>query len=158
MLELAYATGLRVSELVSLKIKDLNLDDGFLRCLGKGGKERIVPFGDVASRAIRNYANEYRPLLIKEPNDFLFINQLGEPFTRQAFYKTLKAYALNAGLGSVSPHILRHSCATHLLEKGCDLRTLQLILGHSSIRTTQIYTHVSQKQIRRVYDEFNPRG
>jgi len=159
MLELLYATGLRVSELVSLKMKDLNLEDGFLICLGKGGKERIVPIGGLASRAVREYLDQYRPLLLKEPSDFLFINQLGEPFSRQAFWKMLRAYALDAGLGSkISPHVLRHSCATHLLEKGCDLRSLQMILGHSSINTTQIYTHVSRQQIRRVYDKFHPRG
>ncbi len=159
MLELLYATGLRVSELVILKIKDLNLEDGFLLCLGKGGKERIVPIGDSATRAIRRYLDEARPLLLKQSNNFLFLTRRGSAFTRQGFWKLLKSYAKKAGLGvNVSPHVLRHTFATHLLERGADLRSVQLMLGHSQITTTQIYTHVSRQQLRQVYDKFHPRA
>jgi integrase/recombinase XerD len=159
MLELLYATGLRVSELVRLKIKDLNLEDGFLLCLGKGGKERIVPVGESAKSAIRSYLGQARPLLLKEPNNFLFLTRRGSAFTRQGFWKLLKSYAKKADLGrKISPHILRHTFATHLLERGADLRSVQLMLGHSQITTTQIYTHVSRQQLRRVYDKFHPRA
>jgi len=159
MLELLYATGLRVSELVSLKIKDLNLEDGFLICLGKGGKERIVPIGDSAARAIRRYIDEARPLLLKQPDNFLFLTRRGSAFTRQGFWKLLKSYAKKADLDlKISPHILRHTFATHLLERGADLRSVQLMLGHSQITTTQVYTHVSRQQLRRVYDKFHPRA
>jgi integrase/recombinase XerD len=159
MLELLYATGLRVSELVSLKIKDLNLEDGFLLCLGKGGKERIVPIGDTAASAIRRYIDEARPMLLKQPNNFLFLTRRGSAFTRQGFWKLLKSYAKKADLDlKISPHILRHTFATHLLERGADLRSVQLMLGHSQITTTQVYTHVSRQQLRRVYDKFHPRA
>lgn len=159
MLELLYATGLRVSELVTLKIRDLNLEDGFLLCLGKGGKERIVPIGNSAAGAIRSYLDEARPLLLKQPNSFLFLTRRGSPFTRQGFWKLLKFYAKKADLDvSISPHILRHTFATHLLERGADLRSVQLMLGHSQITTTQVYTHVSRQQLRRVYDKFHPRA
>ena len=159
MLELLYATGLRVSELVTLKIKDLNLEDGFLLCMGKGGKERIVPIGDSATRTIRRYLDEARPLLLKQPNNFLFLTRRGSAFTRQGFWKLLKSYAKKADLDvKISPHVLRHTFATHLLERGADLRSVQLMLGHSQITTTQIYTHVSRQQLRRVYDKFHPRA
>jgi len=159
MLELLYATGLRVSELVTLKIKDLNLEDGFLLCMGKGGKERIVPIGDSAAGAIRRYLDEARPLLLKQPNNFLFLTRRGSQFTRQGFWKLLKSYAKKADLDvKISPHILRHTFATHLLERGADLRSVQLMLGHSQITTTQVYTHVSRQQLRRVYDKFHPRA
>lgn len=159
MLELLYATGLRVSELITLKIKDLNLEDGFLLCLGKGGKERIVPIGNSAAGAIRSYLDEARPLLLKKPNTFLFLTRRGSPFTRQGFWKLLKFYAKKADLDvNISPHILRHTFATHLLERGADLRSVQLMLGHSQITTTQVYTHVSRQQLRRVYDKFHPRA
>ena len=159
MLELLYATGLRVSELVTLKIKDLNLEDGFLLCMGKGGKERIVPIGDSATRTIRRYLDEARPLFLKQPNNFLFLTRRGSAFTRQGFWKLVKSYAKKADLDlKISPHVLRHTFATHLLERGADLRSVQLMLGHSQITTTQIYTHVSRQQLRRVYDKFHPRA
>lgn len=160
ILELLYATGLRVSELISLKIKDLSLDDGFLHCLGKGGKERIVPIGDMASTVVRKYLNEARPRFLKEPNEFLFLTQLGGAFTRMGVWKLLKVHAKEAGLdpSKVSPHVIRHSFATHLLEGEADLRSVQLMLGHSNIATTQIYTHVSQQRIRQLYDKYHPRA
>lgn len=159
MLELLYATGLRASELVLLRAKDLNLKDGFLLCKGKGGKERIVPIGNSAVEVLKRYLEKSRPLLLKEPTDYLFLTYRGGAFTRQGFWKLLKHYALMAGLGSkISPHILRHSFATHLLEGGADLRSVQLMLGHLQITTTQIYTHVSRDRLRRVYDKYHPRA
>lgn len=159
MLELLYATGLRVSELVLLKIKDLNQEDGFLICRGKGGKERIVPFGNAAVNALQEYLENARPRLLKGPNDYLFLTYRGDAFTRQGFWKLLKSYAQKAGIASkISPHILRHSFATHLLERGADLRSVQLMLGHSQITSTQIYTHVSRERLRRVYDKYHPRA
>lgn len=159
MLELLYATGLRVSELVSLRMSDLNLEGGFLICRGKGGKERIVPFGGSAAGAILNYLSESRPKFLLRESGFLFLTYRGQPFTRQGFWKVLKKYAIEAKLeNKISPHVLRHSFATHLLERGADLRSVQLMLGHSQITTTQIYTHVSRKQIRRLYEKYHPRA
>jgi integrase/recombinase XerD len=159
MLELLYATGLRVSELVSLRLMDINLEDGFLICRGKGGKERIVPFGQSARAAVDRYTQEARLKLLKKDSTIVFLTSRGEAFTRQGFWKMLKGYALSAGLDSkISPHVLRHSFATHLLERGADLRSVQLMLGHSQITTTQIYTHVTRKQIRRIYEKFHPRA
>jgi integrase/recombinase XerD len=161
MLELLYASGLRVSELILLKGPDLNLDDGFLICTGKGGKERIVPLGRSAIEAIEHYLRQARARFIKAgcESHYVFLTGRGGPFTRQGFWKRLKMYAMQAGLDSkVSPHILRHSFATHMLERGADLRSVQLMLGHSQITTTQIYTHVSRSRLRRVYDRFHPRA
>ncbi len=159
MLELLYATGLRVSELVALKIKDVNLESGFLICLGKGGKERIVPLGNSASQAVRKYLSDARFKLWKKESDSLFLTSRGKAFTRQGFWKMLKQYGQQAGLDQkVSPHILRHTFATHLLERGADLRSVQLMLGHSQITTTQIYTHVTRRHLRQVYDRFHPRA
>ena len=159
MLELLYATGLRVSELVALKIKDINLESGFLICLGKGGKERIVPLGNSASQAVRKYLSDAHFKLWKKESDSLFLTSRGKAFTRQGFWKMLKQYGQQAGLDQkVSPHILRHTFATHLLERGADLRSVQLMLGHSQITTTQIYTHVTRRHLRQVYDRFHPRA
>ncbi len=159
MLEMLYATGLRVSELISLRHQDLNLEDGFLICKGKGGKERIVPLGRSAIEAVLQYLDQARPAFSKGETEFLFLTRRGKPFTRQGFWKLLKQYALEAGLErKISPHIFRHSFATHMLERGADLRSVQLMLGHSQITTTQIYTHVSRKRLRRVYDKFHPRA
>jgi integrase/recombinase XerD len=159
MLELLYATGLRVSELIGLKRQDLNLEEGFLICRGKGGKERIVPLGRSAAVAVEDYLGRARRSFVKKDTDFLFLTNRGKPLTRQGFWKRLKAYAVQAGLDlKISPHILRHSFATHLLERGADLRSVQMMLGHSQITTTQIYTHVSRRRLRRVYDRFHPRA
>jgi integrase/recombinase XerD len=159
MLEILYATGLRVSELIFLRMSNINLADGFLLCRGKGGKERIVPVGDAAATSVNTYLSKARPSLLKTPADWVFLTNRGKPFSRQGFWKMMKAYASSAGIeGNISPHILRHSFATHLLERGADLRSVQLMLGHSQITTTQIYTHVTRKQLRRVYDKFHPRA
>ncbi len=159
MLELLYATGLRVSELVSLKTNDVNLESGFLICKGKGGKERLVPLGNSSSLAEKKYLEEARQKLWKRETSTLFLTSRGGAFTRQGFWKMLKEYGAKAGLAQkISPHILRHSFATHLLERGADLRSVQLMLGHSQITTTQIYTHVTRKHLRKVYDKFHPRA
>jgi len=159
MLELLYATGLRASELVLLRTKDINLEDGFLICRGKGGKERIVPFGYSAVNALQKYLENARSRLMRRPCDFLFLTYRGDAFTRQGFWKLLKSYAQKANIASkISPHVLRHTFATHLLERGADLRSVQLMLGHSQITSTQIYTHVSRERLRRVYNKYHPRA
>jgi integrase/recombinase XerD len=159
MLEFLYATGLRVSELTDLKLKDLNLEQGFVFCRGKGGKERIVPLGHSAQLVLRQYLQEDRLKLDKKEDDSLFLTNRGGAFTRQGFWKMLKKYGKQAGLEKkISPHVLRHSFATHLLERGADLRSVQLMLGHSQITTTQIYTHVSRKQLQKIYEKYHPRA
>ncbi|MEN6561590.1 MAG: site-specific tyrosine recombinase XerD [Acidobacteriota bacterium] len=159
MLEVLYGSGLRVSELAGLKRAEVNLEDGFLVCRGKGGKERIVPLGRSACEAVKRYLAGLRPLDDPDKREELFLSRRGRPFTRQGIWKMLRAHAGRAGLASkISPHVLRHSFATHMLERGADLRSVQLMLGHSQITTTQIYTHVSRERLRRVYDNFHPRA
>jgi integrase/recombinase XerD len=159
MLEVLYATGLRVSELIQLRPGDINLDDGYVICRGKGGKERIIPLGKAAVALTRRYLEEARPQLQKKPVEVVFLTRRGEPFTRQGVWKMIRTYARMAGLDArISPHVLRHSFATHLLERGADLRSVQLMLGHSQITTTQIYTHVSRERLRQVYEKFHPRA
>jgi integrase/recombinase XerD len=159
MLEVMYASGLRVSELIGLKPADVRQKDEFVLCRGKGSKERIVPLGKSAVAAVALYLEKARPQLAVKNSDALFLSRRGGPFTRQGFWKMLKGRAKAAGLGAkVHPHVLRHSFATHLLEHGADLRSVQMMLGHSNITTTQIYTHVSRDRLRRVYDKFHPRA
>lgn len=159
MLELLYATGMRVSEMLDLDIGDIELDGGFVRCRGKGEKERIVPLGDIAKEALLEYLNYSRPKLNKKRNDAYFLNNRGDRLSRQGFWKIMKAYTKEVGITKeISPHTLRHSFATHLLKNGADLRTVQELLGHADIATTQIYTHLSQGRIRQVYRKTHPRG
>lgn len=160
MIELIYATGLRVSEIVNLKIGNLDLNAGYLRVMGKGSKERIVPFGEYARKRVLEYIEKARPKLLgNRISEFLFVTRLGKRFTRQGFWLTVKKYAKATGLKvNVTPHVFRHSFATHLLERGVDLRTLQTMLGHSDISTTQIYTHLSSEQLRKVYKRSHPRA
>jgi len=159
MLELLYATGLRVSELIRVRIDEVVMDAGFLRTIGKGSKERIVPFGDTAKNAIVDYLEHGRPHFNKFPDPHLFLSRRGRPMSRQAFWMKIVRYAREAGIKShISPHVLRHSFATHLLENGADLRSVQMMLGHADISTTQIYTHVSRARLQRVYEQFHPRA
>ncbi len=159
MLEVLYATGLRVSELVSLNLGDVHLEMEYVRCHGKGGKERVVPLGSMAVRALLDYLRDGRPLLARgRQTPALFLNCRGGRMTRQGFWKVLRRYARAAGIkGTVRPHVLRHSFATHLLERGADLRAVQEMLGHASIATTQIYTHLAKEQLRQIYDKAHPR-
>lgn len=160
MLELLYATGLRASELVGLKVSDVNLQSGFLLARGKGSKERLVPIGGEALRAVQEYLTDSRPLILKEKkSEALFLSPRCSFLSRQAFWMSIKKYALQKGIcRKVSPHTLRHSFATHLLEGGADLRAVQVMLGHADISTTQIYTHVSRKHLKEMHAKFHPRG
>ena len=160
MLELIYAAGLRVTELIQLKIAAVNLEAGFVRVLGKGDKERVVPIGRKAMVAIRNYLAQGRPFQLKNGSSpYLFIGRAARPITRQGFWKLLRAYAIKAGIKQrVTPHSLRHSFASHLLEGGADLRAVQIMLGHVDIATTQIYTHVARKRLIELHRKFHPRG
>ncbi|MBP9143414.1 MAG: site-specific tyrosine recombinase XerD [Thermoanaerobaculia bacterium] len=159
MLELLYATGLRVSELVGLRLPQIDLKGGYLLAFGKGSKERVVPVGEEAERFLARYLTELRPKLARGRHDAVFVNLRGAPMTRQGFWKILKAWGLRAGIDRpISPHVLRHSFATHLLEHGADLRAVQAMLGHSDIATTEIYTHIHQERLRGAYDRFHPRA
>jgi integrase/recombinase XerD len=160
ILELMYASGLRISEVVELKLDDVYPEEGFLRVLGKGGKERIVPFGAKARDCLQDYLGRSRPALLKGTNPpQVFLNYAGAVFTRQGLWKLIGAYGRKIGLaGRLTPHVLRHSFATHLVEKGADLRSVQMLLGHSSIATTEIYTHLAKGQVKKVYDQFHPRS
>ena len=161
LIEVLYATGLRVSELIHLRASDLNLEAGYLSCTGKGNKQRIVPVGDEATKWLMKYIRESRPALLgKQSSPWLFVNaKRGNSLSRVGFWKILKGYGRKAGLArGLSPHVLRHSFATHLLEHGADLRAIQMMLGHADLSTTQIYTHVLEARLRAVYDRFHPRA
>jgi len=160
MLEVLYATGLRVSELVSLKVSDINLEMGYIKCFGKGSKERIVPLGSMASKYVKHYLEHARKFLASSLHeDTLFLNHHGHRLTRQGFWKIIKKYAENINLeNDITPHTLRHSFATHLLENGADLRSVQEMLGHADISTTQIYTHLTKNKIKEVYEKAHPRA
>ncbi len=158
MIELLYATGLRVSELVGLRLAQLHLEGGFLIAFGKGSKERLVPVGERAEAQLRRYLQEARPWLLRGRHEVVFVSRRGAPLTRQGFWKILRAYAARAGVREVSPHVLRHSFATHLLEHGADLRAVQMMLGHADISTTEIYTHVHRERLKSLYDRFHPRA
>lgn len=159
MLELLYGSGLRVSELVSLTLRQVNLDGSYLTVKGKGAKVRLVPFGRYARECVQRYLRDVRPRFLHgRYSDYVFLSRSGKPLTRQGFWKLLRGYALRAGLQHrVTPHTLRHSFATHLLEGGADLRAVQSMLGHSDITTTQIYTHVSRSRVKQVHRRFHPR-
>ena len=160
MIELLYAAGLRVSELVNLKVRDVNLEAGFVRVFGKGAKERVVPIGLYAKEKINTYIETFRPLLLKTHiSPHLFVGRAGKLMTRQGFWKLLRQYVLRAGIHkNVTPHSLRHSFASHLLEGGADLRAVQIMLGHVDISTTQIYTHVARERLKSVHTKYHPRG
>ncbi len=161
MLELMYATGARVSEVASIKVSWINFDYGFIRCQGKGSKQRIVPMGSEAAKAIKRYLQEVRPLLLKIEDDepLLFLSRTGKKLRRENIWSIVKKYAMKAGIRSnISPHTLRHSFATHLLEGGADLRSVQEMLGHSNISTTQIYTHIDRKYLKETHKKFHPRA
>ncbi len=161
MLEVLYATGVRVSELVALELNRVNLDHGYVITLGKGSKERIVPIGDAAIRKIRNYLLDARPKLLRgRSSQYLFItSRTASKMSRQRFWSIIKNYALEAGIHShITPHVLRHSFATHLLERGADLRVIQAMLGHSDISTTQIYTYVEKERLKHIHEKSHPRA
>lgn len=160
VLELLYATGMRVSEISNLTVDNLNMDVGFIKCSGKGQKERIIPLGKKAQTAIERYLIKVRPQLIRKscPSEALFISRLGKKLSRQSFWKTIKKYVRLAKIKrDISPHTLRHSFATHLLERGADLRIVQEMLGHVNISTTQIYTHINKERLKSIHRKYHPR-
>ncbi len=159
ILEVMYATGMRVSEVAGLRVADLNADVGFVRCLGKGKKERIVPLGTKAVAAVARYLEKVRPRLAKSGVQELFLNRSGRKISRVSLWKLIKGYARKARIKKpIRPHILRHSFATHLLERGADLRSVQEMLGHANISTTQIYTHINKDRLRSIHKMYHPRG
>ena len=160
MIELMYATGLRVSELINLKLQDIDLINEVVRVFGKGSKERVVPLGEIAVISLKEYISKYRPLMLKQyNNDYLFLNNHGNNMTRQGFFKIIKSVAKEKGIKSeISPHTIRHSFASHLLKYGADLRTIQELLGHSDISTTQVYTHITNEELKQNYKDFHPHG
>jgi len=159
ILELLYATGLRVTELISLKMIDINMEVGFIRIIGKCSKERIIPMGTKAMDSLKEYLTDSRPSFPKkEEFSYIFLNSRGRPLTRQGLWKIIKSYALKAGITkTVTPHTVRHSFATHLLEGGADLRSIQIMLGHSDISTTQIYTHIARERLKEIHERYHPR-
>ncbi len=159
ILEILYGTGARVSEVSNLKVSDMNLDVGFIRCLGKGDKERIIPLGRKAIRAIRKYLDKARPGLRKENNQpVVFLNKFGKKISRQTFWKLIKKYSAHARIKKdVTPHTLRHSFASHLLKRGADLRAIQEMLGHADIATTQLYTHINKDRLKSIHHKYHPR-
>jgi integrase/recombinase XerD len=159
MMELMYGAGLRVSELISMLLQDINLDKNFVRVMGKGSKERVIPFGSKARTINQKWITEGRGSLLKNtPSSYLFVARAGKPMTRQSFWKIIKKYTLVANISkNITPHTLRHSFATHLLEGGADLRSVQTMLGHSDISTTQIYTHISREYLVKMHQKFHPR-
>ncbi|MBI3651345.1 MAG: site-specific tyrosine recombinase XerD [Acidobacteria bacterium] len=158
MLEVLYATGVRVSELVALKVSDINLEVGILTTLGKGSKERTVPVGKSAIEWVKKYLPVRSQVLQKKSSPHLFINSKGQPLSRSLFWKIIVGYGEKAKIGHITPHLLRHSFATHLLENGADLRSVQMMLGHSDISTTQIYTHITNERLKEIYKKFHPRA
>ncbi len=159
MVEVLYAAGLRVSELVAIRLQDLNLEAGFVRVWGKGSKERVVPIGSHARQRVAAYLQQGRPRFLKgRPSVFLFVARAGRPMTRQGFWKMLHRRAAAAGIPPLSPHSLRHSFASHLLEGGADLRAVQEMLGHADIATTQIYTHVARERLKKIHQKYHPRS
>jgi integrase/recombinase XerD len=159
-LELLYATGLRVSEIVSLSLNDINLEAGYLIAYGKGSKERLIPIGEVAQNLIKEYLKKARPTLLRnKQSHYLFATRSGKPMSRQGFWKLIKKYALAAGIRkNITPHTLRHSFASHLLERGADLRSVQMMLGHADISSTQIYTHVTTERLKKIHNQYHPRS
>lgn len=159
ILETLYASGMRVSEAVNLRLDNVNLDVGFLRCIGKGNKERVIPLGQKAVQSIKRYLEASRPkLLAKKESEFLFLSRLGKKISRQSFWKLVKKYAQSAKIRKpIKPHLLRHSFATHLLERGADLRSVQEMLGHANISTTQIYTHINKDRLKAIHRMYHPR-
>ena len=160
MLEVLYATGLRVSELVNLKMENIDFEQDIIRTYGKGNKERVIPIGEYAKVYLEKYLNEYRYQMLKHGNnEYVFLNNHGKNMTRQGFFKIIKSIASDAGINKeISPHILRHSFASHLLKHGADLRTIQELLGHSNVSTTQIYTHISNEELKENYKNYHPHG